>query len=274
MTGKQVHSHQLMQLTLNAFAKINWTLHVVGKRSDGYHDLDTVFQSISLHDTVELREAPALSCTSDDAGLPGGEANLAFRAALLLHRELGAPPVAIHIRKKIPPGGGLGGGSADAAAVLRGVVKMFGLRITEERVRRMALDLGSDVPFFLVGGRARGTGRGEILAPLADEPPVPLLLAFPGQEISTENVFRAYNGERDEINDLEAVVFSRFPHFTGISEELRRSGASRVFMTGSGSTIVAAYDRFEDRDGAVVSFAPNVRVVRAQTITRAEALAI
>jgi 4-diphosphocytidyl-2-C-methyl-D-erythritol kinase len=263
-----------MQLTLNAFAKINWNLHVLGKRTDGYHDLDTIFQSISLHDTVELREAPALSCSSDDAGLPGGEANLAFRAALLMHRELGAPPVAIHIRKKIPAGGGLGGGSADAAAVLRGVVKMFDLRISEERVHRMALDLGSDVPFFLVGGRARGTGRGEILAPLPDEPPVPLLLAFPGQEISTADVFRAYSGERDQINDLEPVVFARFPQFAAIRDEVRRSGASRVFMTGSGSTIVGAYDRVEDRDSALASLGHYVRVVRAATISRQEALAI
>jgi 4-diphosphocytidyl-2-C-methyl-D-erythritol kinase len=257
---------------VRAYAKINWTLRVLGRRPDGYHDLETLFQSISLHDRLTIDEAAEFACRSDGAGVPQGERNIALRAARAICGELALPPVSIRIWKSIPSGGGLGGGSADAAAVLRSVPAMFGVSIAGERLSEIALSLGSDVPFFLVGGRALGGGRGEVLTPLPDEPPVPLLLIFPREHLSTPEVFRAYRGERGDHNDLEPVVFARYPHFAGLRDLLVEHGASRAFMTGSGSTIVGAFGETESRDLALQAIRPRIRCVAAQSISRAESL--
>src|SRR5213592_3595452 len=142
-------------------AKINWSLRIIGKRADGFHDLETVFQTISLHDTLTFTPSGKLSLTCDDPSIAVDETNLVMRAA----RAAGAPPVAIHLEKRIPAGGGLGGGSSNAATTLVTLAKMFAI---DAPLDRIALELGSDVPFFLVGGRAHATGRGEVLTPLAD----------------------------------------------------------------------------------------------------------
>jgi 4-diphosphocytidyl-2-C-methyl-D-erythritol kinase len=254
--------------TVLAHAKINWTLRVTGKRGDGFHDLETIFQTISLSDTLRFTESDRLTLTCDDPTLPVDETNLVLRAA----RAAGSPPVAIHLAKVIPHGGGLGGGSSDAAATL----------LTLGGSADAALALGSDVPFFLVGGTAYATGRGEVLTPLADRDGIPLLLLFPDQRVNTGEAFamlrkfspalglgrlREFDPFRDReslINDFEEPVFARLPLLRALKDRLYAAGAGWAGMTGSGSTIVGAFRDAGARDAARGAF-DDVRAVAAET---------
>jgi 4-diphosphocytidyl-2-C-methyl-D-erythritol kinase len=251
---------------LKSYAKINWSLRITGKRPDGFHDLETVFQTISLHDELTFTRAEAFSLTCDDPSIPLDDTNLVLRAA----RAVGAPPHAIHLRKRIPAGGGLGGGSSNAATTLRA----FG----GERLPELALALGSDVPFFLVGGTAYATGRGEVLTPLPPRSGVPLLLVLPEERVLTKDAFAriaryspplgidAYTRGYDAFtNDFEEPVFAMLPRLRELKERLRATGAAFAAMTGSGSTLFAAYEDAAGRDAAAASFA-DVRVERAETI--------
>ncbi|HYU24822.1 MAG TPA: 4-(cytidine 5'-diphospho)-2-C-methyl-D-erythritol kinase, partial [Thermoanaerobaculia bacterium] len=163
-------------MDVKAYAKINLGLRVTAKRDDGFHDVETIFQTISLHDTLSFTPAGALTLTCDAPEIPTDETNLVMRAA----RAVGAPPVAIALRKRIPAGGGLGGGSSDAAATLRALGSADA---------RIALSLGSDVPFFLLGGSAYATGRGERLVPLPSLGGIPLLLVFPPERVGTARAY-------------------------------------------------------------------------------------
>src|SRR2546430_6570431 len=163
-------------ITANAHAKINWALRVTGKRADGYHDIETIFQTISLYDTLSFRAADRLILTCDDPTIPADETNLVLRAA----RVVGVGDVAIELQKRIPSGGGLGGGSSDAAATLAA------LGCSDARV---ALSLGSDVPLFLTRGTAYATGRGESITSLPRVAGVPLLLLIPDERMSTARAY-------------------------------------------------------------------------------------
>lgn len=266
---------------VRSYAKINWALRVTGKRPDGFHDLETLFQTVSLYD--ELTFAPAadrLTLSCDDPTIPTDESNLVARAA----RALGVPPVAIHLTKRIPAGGGLGGGSSNAAATLLALDRMFSLRTSRERLQQIALTLGSDVPFFLEGGTAYATGRGERLVPLAPSPRIALLLLFPDERVSTPEAFRsltrfsepmgidryralvagdflAHSGEL--TNDFEEPVFARLPRLGELKERLLEAGAAWGGMSGSGSTIVGAFRSEAERDRAGARFTDS----RAQPAT-------
>src|SRR5712691_10690746 len=172
-------------MRVNSYAKINWSLRVTAKRADAYHDIETLFQTISLHDTITITQAEQFSIMCDDPQVPCDETNLVMRAA----RAIGTPPVHFALQKRIRVGGGLGGGSSNAAATLIALDEMFALNTPHERLREIALSLGSDVPFFLVGGTAYATGRGEQLTPLPAAAPIPLLLLFPEQRVSTAEAF-------------------------------------------------------------------------------------
>ncbi len=253
-----------------AYAKINWTLRVTGKRADGFHDLETIFQTISLHDTLTFSEAERLVMSCDDPSIPVDDANLVMRAARAAH----ARPVAIHLEKRIPHGGGLGGGSSDAAATL----KALGVPRAD-----LALALGSDVPFFLVGGTAYATGRGEVLTPLRNRSGIALLLLFPEERVMTPEAFRMlkkltpavgidalreFDPLRDRellINDFEEPVFERLPKLRELKARLYDAGARWAGMTGSGSTIVGAFGDAVSRDGARARFS-DVRVESAETV--------
>jgi 4-diphosphocytidyl-2-C-methyl-D-erythritol kinase len=169
-------------LRLRAHAKINWTLEVLGKRSDGYHEVRTIMQTIDLADTITLRDADdiSLSITGGNGALAGEpvEENLAYRAALLLRGE-SKRGVHIELEKRIPIAMGLGGGSSDAAAVLRGLRVLWALDISDEKLASLAAELGSDVPFFLHGGRAIASGRGEEIESLPDAAEQRLVVAWP-----------------------------------------------------------------------------------------------
>jgi 4-diphosphocytidyl-2-C-methyl-D-erythritol kinase len=252
---------------VRAYAKINWALRVTGKRTDGYHDIETVFQTISLHDTLIIRNADRLSLTCDDPTIPTDDRNLVWRAA-------GSANAAIELRKRIPAGGGLGGGSSDAAAVL----KHF-------NAADKALSLGSDVPFFLTGGTAYATGRGEIITPLPPVAGVPLLLLFPEERVSTASAYamlrrfspplgiERYRAMIDDgllahaaelINDFEEPIFDALPPLRRLKSRLAEAGAAWAAMSGSGSTIVGAFREAGERDEAMGRF-QDVRAEAAET---------
>ena len=265
-----------------AYAKINWSLRITGRRPDGFHDIETLFQTISLHDTLTFAESNHVSLTCDDPAIPVDDSNLVLRAA----RALGAPPVAIELRKAIPVGGGLGGGSSDAAATLVVLSKQFGI---DAPLDDLALSLGSDVPFFLVGGTAYATGRGEELTPMPPVAGVPLLLLIPEERVSTASAFAAlqsfsppigiarYRSMIDEglmshaselvnelINDFEEPIFALLPRLRTLKMRLFEMGAAWAGMSGSGSTIVGAFRTAGERDAARGCFT-DVHVVAAET---------
>jgi 4-diphosphocytidyl-2-C-methyl-D-erythritol kinase len=242
-----------------SYAKINWSLRVVRKRDDGYHDIDTVFQTISLHDTLTFEPADRFTLTCSDPSIPVDDTNLAARAA----HALGIDGVAIHIEKRIPAGGGLGGGSSNAAATLVTLSKMFSI---DAPVERIALELGSDVPFFLVGGRAHATGRGEIITPLPDVDPVPLLLVLPEERVMTSEAFRLVK-PGTAINDFEEPIFAKLPKLREYKERMLDAGATFAAMSGSGSTIFGAFGDDATRDAARARFG-DVRVESATTAGR------
>jgi 4-diphosphocytidyl-2-C-methyl-D-erythritol kinase len=258
-------------MQVRSYAKINWALRIIGKRSDGYHDLETLFQTISLHDVLTFQKADRTTLTCDDPTIPTDESNLILRAA----KALGAPPVTIDLQKRIPAGGGLGGGSSNAAATLVTLNAMFDLGFSSHELHQIALSLGSDVPFFLVGGTAYATGRGEELASMPPAPPLPLLLVLPRERVRTPEAFRMLRRfsnpigfERfrdllddglldhpDElVNDFEEPIFAKVPSLGTLKRRLLDAGAAWASMSGSGSTIVAAFRDAAARDEARAAF--------------------
>ena len=182
--------------SLPSFAKINWTLRVLGKRFDGFHELCTVFQTVSLHDTLDFEESERLELTCDDPNVPVDGSNLILRAAAALESHFQKPVTGkVHLTKRIPSPGGLGGGSSNAAAALIGFSELCGLGpISEEESYKIVAGLGADVPFFLSGGTAVGTGRGDLISPLGrDIEAENLLIVTPGVNVSTARAFAALN---------------------------------------------------------------------------------
>ena len=258
-------------------AKVNLALRVLDRRPDGYHELDTVFQAIDLWDTLEIREAGALRMTCDDPGLPTDGSNLVLRAAELLRERAGISPGAeLHLRKVIPSQAGLGGGSSDAAAALLLCARFWGLDCSPGELRAMAAEIGSDVPFFLEGGTARGTGRGERIEALPAVRPLHLLLGCPPFGTSTVEVYqrastrltlpgvgvnlailKAHKWPVDNdfafmVNDLEPIVFEVRPALRDFRDALLRAGATAAMLSGSGSTVYGVFCG-EDEVGTAVS---------------------
>lgn len=254
-----------LEITVRAAAKINLLLEVTGKRPDGYHELVTVFQSIGLYDYITLQEVEeGIHVHCLHPGVPAGADNLAYRAARsLLFRRPGGKGVEIFIDKHIPIAGGLGGGSADAAAVLVGLNRLWGLNLPLEELLCTGAELGADVPFFILGGTAVGRGRGELLTPLPRSPGFWVVLANPGFPVSTAEVYASLDLARvrrhpdlgamlralescdaREVasclgNVLEEVTLARYPILRGIKERMLEAGALGTLMCGSGPTIFA-----------------------------------
>ena len=254
-------------IRVRAHAKINLYLNVVGKREDGYHNLETIFHSIGLHDDVIIskQEAKNITVHCEHPGVPCDSRNLAYQAAQLLSDAVGGiGGIAIDIHKRIPVAAGLAGGSANAAAVLHGVNELFGLGLTQETLMHFGAQLGADVPFCLHGGAALGLGIGDQLTRLPALPDLPLLLLNPGIEVSTAAIFKKLNfplttREKDSIiirtyiekgdllsigknlyNLLEVPVFSKHPEIAALKTELStQSGCCGALMSGSGATLFA-----------------------------------
>jgi 4-diphosphocytidyl-2-C-methyl-D-erythritol kinase len=258
---------------LNAYAKLNLGLRILYQRPDGYHELRTVFQTISLADKLVVSFTPLGTPAGKTRirvdGTPHIPDNLVERAAHLVLAELGLrADVHFQLTKKIPSGAGLGGGSTDAAAVLLGLPPLAGGHIPEQRLFELAGQLGSDVPFFLHGGTALGLGRGEELYPLPDEPKTRALLVCPAIHSSTADAYRDLSaqltsnalqnklfsfqqqlwqqqGDRSLVNDFEGVVFARHPELVAIRDLLLSAGATIAAMTGSGSSVFGFFQSSE-----------------------------
>jgi 4-diphosphocytidyl-2-C-methyl-D-erythritol kinase len=254
-------------LRVQAHAKINLYLDVIGKRPDEYHEIETVFHSIGLHDDIYLRKRADREITvhCEHPHVPCDPRNLAYRAAKLLVDNMSdLSGIDIKISKRIPVAAGLGGGSADAAAVLCGMNALFDLGLTQRDLMRLGVQLGADVPFCILGGAALGQGIGEILTPLPSLEDAWILLANPGLEISTPWVYQHINlsltapkknvtiltrclqsGEFSSVarhlyNGLEVPVLSKYPVVAEIKTKLNNCpGSCGVLMSGSGATVFA-----------------------------------
>ncbi len=254
-------------MLVKAYAKINLILDVLGTRADGYHELFTIMQTLDLHDVVELTEAGDIELVVEGANLTAGQDNLAYRAADLLRRQTGYSKGAkIKLVKHIPLEAGLAGGSADAAAVLRGLNEFWGLGMEASELEALGAVIGSDVPFCLKGGTALVQGRGEKVDSLPSLPPLGVLLAKPSFGLSTGQVYRLYDDIRKPLhpdgqgmlqavcsgdvggvvarlgNALEQVALARHSEIREIKEILAASGANGVLMSGSGPTVFSLYD--------------------------------
>ncbi|MGE0823534.1 MAG: 4-(cytidine 5'-diphospho)-2-C-methyl-D-erythritol kinase [Candidatus Binatia bacterium] len=260
---------------LRAPAKINVFLRITGRRPDGYHLLDSLMVPVSLCDEVRIEarnmkgetwdSKEAITITCDDPTLPTNETNLAYKAAALLCREAKIQAhVTIDLRKRIPAGAGLGGGSSDAATVLKGVNSLLSLGFDEQRLCTVAARLGADVPFFIGCRAARVQGIGEILTPLPMLPPKWFVLVVPPFAVSTPWAYRRFdelpcqerpvgsgemtNGQwptvENIVNDLERVVIPAYPLIEELKQLLLQHGAESALMSGSGS---AVFGMFTDR---------------------------
>jgi 4-diphosphocytidyl-2-C-methyl-D-erythritol kinase len=229
-------------------AKINWTLEVLHKRPDGYHELRSVLQTIDLHDTVMLSDAPEIivEITGPEAGaLPDAppESNLAYRAATALSRRSGGGRgVRISIEKRVPVAAGLGGGSSDAAAVLRGLNRMWELGESRENLAELAAEVGSDPPFFVFGGTALISGRGEHIEPLPDAVAPPILLATPPQDERGEKtaaMFAALGPDAYTAGDVTLGVREALVSGRGVVDDELQNVFERVTASMQPQTAIA-----------------------------------
>lgn len=255
-------------IALHAFSKVNLCLEITGRRADGYHDLATVFQTVSLADrvTVETRDA-GIEVSVPEGGAPEGRANLCWKAADLYRRERGWPAgTRIKLRKNVPSGAGLGGGSSDAAAVLTALATLDDSPPPHATLAEIARQLGADVAFFLTGGTAIATGRGDRLEALPDLPACRILLVRPDLQISTAEAYgmlgeedftdgsraaamagaieeeRAVDIPQNVFNGFSRVLEERWPVLGELKRALRDGGALAAEITGSGSAVFGIFD--------------------------------
>jgi 4-diphosphocytidyl-2-C-methyl-D-erythritol kinase len=294
-------SADVTSIRIRAHAKINLHLGILGRRADGYHDVETVLQTLALHDTVtcETCDGPfALHCDRPD--VPVDPSNLVWRAAVLLAEAVGRPALAergtrIGIEKRIPMQAGLGGGSADAAAALLALVRLWGLEreVGGDTLRRLGSRLGADVPFFFEGGTALGTGRGDELRPLPDVPASAVVVMMPPFGVPTADAYRWYDAQAGAAtpavslaelgpwpersgqwvawlgrcrNDFEPVVGERFPDAPEAIARLKASGAGLAALSGSGA---AVFGLFGGEPRVAVLERPGWQVLVSRTMDRA-----
>jgi len=282
---------------LRAFAKINLGLQIRGRRPDSYHEIRTVYQTLALHDRVEVSlvgPGSGVSVECDDPAVPSGRENLVYRACDLWRRARKfRGSVRVRLGKVIPMGSGLGGGSSDAAATLLGLERLTGDRLEPAARFALAAALGSDVPLFLWGGRVLGCGRGEEVYPLADLPPRSCLIIFPGFAVSTAEAYRLASlrltskvkgsninnfGAWPQLalgdwgpaeNDFEQVIFARWPELAQLKRRLVRAGAESVSLTGSGSAVYAVFDSALPLARTSTLIPEGWRSFRTRTLSRA-----
>lgn len=278
------------QTRVQACAKINLSLGVGPARADGYHQVRTVLQAIDLHDTLTFTARPGpFTIVCSESAIPTDSRNLIWKAAYELSRAASRSSVdGIHVRvdKRIPAEAGLGGGSADAAATLRALSKLWKLKIDGIALASVARQVGSDVPFFLVGGAAYGSGRGDDLLPLADVRPFHVVIVKPDFGVQTSAAYGWFDedgGVQDAPraltawpeaqlsvrNDLEPPVTRRHPEVAELVNRLEQAGALAAAMSGSGSAVFGLFDSsLAASRAAKASAAPGVTVLRSKTLTR------
>ncbi|HUL33363.1 MAG TPA: 4-(cytidine 5'-diphospho)-2-C-methyl-D-erythritol kinase [Candidatus Eisenbacteria bacterium] len=287
-------------IRIPAYAKVNLRLEVLGKRADGFHELRTIFQTVSMHDTLEFRPSRRSGIIlriqgNETLAKENMEKNLVYRAVDALRREVRTRPgVEIRLRKGIPAGRGLGGGSSDAAAALLGYLQFTREKVNTPLLLDIAANLGADVPFFLFGGTALGISKGEEIYPLPDAPPRVLLIVSPGDvHVPTADAYRwlhapelasltksAANRKLFEFcalcwstqesslsNDFEAAVFRRHPRLAKIKRDLLHRGASEALLAGSGSAVFGVFPSPAKARRAAVGF-PHDQAFVCETLSR------
>jgi 4-diphosphocytidyl-2-C-methyl-D-erythritol kinase len=287
----------MAEVRLPAFAKINLRLEILGKRPDGFHELRTIFQAVSLKDEVRLASTPKPGIHLQVQGNPSLagepiEKNLVYRAVDAVRRELGTDGgVQIELSKGIPAGRGLGGGSSDAAAAMIGYLRLLGREMPRERLFRIAATLGADVPFFLEGGRALGIGKGDEIYPLPETPTRHILLVSPPSiHVPTPDAYRWLNApqltnsasdsklygfcalawsleDSPLLNDFEEAVFQQHPRLGQIKRDLLQNGATEALLAGSGSAVFGVFPSPAKARRAAVGF-PLDQTFVCETISR------
>ena len=268
-----------ISLTLPSFAKINWSLRVLGKRPNGYHEVLTVLQTVSLSDelTFRLRDDDRIHVSCDDRSVPTDETNLVVKAALALRKRvqssLGAD---VALTKRIPAQGGLGGASSNAAVALLALNALWNCELGADELNLLARDLGSDVPFFLMGGRSIGIGTGTTVKGVHDQPKQHLIIVTPNAKVSTATAYAALNAvslttfdvasilsssladvlsadsrQLPLCNDFERVIFEIQPEIERAKAALLESGARGALLAGSGSSVFGVFDDRAIRDRAL-----------------------
>lgn len=285
------------RLRVRAHAKVNLDLRVLGTRPDGYHELRTVFQSVELHDELVGVGVPGpfqLKCRTP--GVPTDATNLVWRAGAALWTAIGRPgdlaDAQVSIEKRIPVAAGLGGGSADAAAALQLLARLWG-GVPMTLLREVATGIGADVPFFLSGGTALGLGRGEEIYPLVDLPQHWVVIVQPPYGVSTAEAYAWYDEDRaaglreprelqilpvpwptraaQMINDLQPPVARRHPEIGALSTRLREAGAVAAAMSGSGSAVFGLFrTRAAASKALAVGASDGVRAYLTRTLNRVE----
>ncbi len=284
--------------TLPSFAKINLFLRILGKRADGFHEICTVFQTISLHDNLAFSKHNEIVLTCQDKKIPTNERNLIIKAALELKRKFNIKSGAkIHLEKNIPTPGGLGGGSSNAAVALFGLIKLWEIKIDLAELLKMGEKLGSDVPFFFGGGTALGTGRGTDILPLDDWTEKHILIVTPDINVPTAQAFAGLNAPRltnktpksilqicrDDaqtldfrqsllINDFEKTVFKIEPEIERVKGKLLELNAKHALLSGSGASVFAVFENKAQLQNASEALKPEQdwRKFIVRTISRRE----
>ena len=269
-------------IILKGRAKINLTLDVVGKRENGYHDLQMIMQTINLYDTIFIRKTKTqgIRLKANHSWLPTNEKNIAYRAAQLFFEESGIEEygVSIEITKRIPVAAGLAGGSTDAAATLVGLNRLYETFYKKEKLMEMGLKLGADVPFCIARGTMLAEGIGEVLTPLRPVPSIHVVLVKPPISVSTATVYKSLDLGNikfhpdtpkviqaiehqnikeiaaNMVNVLEEVTVPMHPVISELKEELVMQGAMGAMMSGSGSTIFGLFDSKEKANKAAQYF--------------------
>jgi 4-diphosphocytidyl-2-C-methyl-D-erythritol kinase len=275
-------------VTVTPCAKINLGLYVTGKRPDGYHTLETIFVPVAVFDRIDFTVTQnGIHFACNDPTIPVDDSNLIIRAVRGFYNAMPERPRAgldISLVKSIPSGAGLGGGSSDAAYTLLALQRLFGNPLRHEKLHEIAVTIGADVPFFLESRVCLGEGIGEILTPLNIEIPGAILLVNPALHISTAEVFKAgtfaltnknklitmfhhnklkniFSLFPDLINELEPVVFSRYPVLRDIKSALQSSGALYAALTGSGSTLYGIFEGDQSAEKASRRFSPHYHTI-------------
>jgi 4-diphosphocytidyl-2-C-methyl-D-erythritol kinase len=273
-------------------AKINIGLKIIAKRPDGYHNLESVFQEISLYDDIYIeKRKTGIRFSCNDPAIPSDDRNLCIRAFRLLQKSYGVKEgVDIRLVKKIPVGAGLGGGSSNSAACLKAFSKIFNLNLEFKDLMNHASRLGSDVPFFITGKTALVTGRGEVVTPIHFPVDYQILLAYPDLTVSTAEVFKNFEFGLTEIpvgikfeavifrvktledlnryfyNDLEPIVQRLYPEVSELRRRLQDTGAKFVSMSGSGSAVYALFEPEKDLEKIAKEQFKNDRVFLARPV--------
>ena len=274
---------------VNSYAKVNIGLQILNKRPDGYHNINTLFQEIDLCDTIELRKKKqGCNFSSNVDWLKNNKSNLCVNAWLQLSHSFDIGGVSIFLKKKIPPGSGLGGGSSNAAAIIKGLCYLYSIKPIHKDLISIATNLGADVPFFLNGGLQSASGIGEKLIPFSGSINGTYLLVVPDCKIDTSWAYNKYKNfldstrealnfadilKGDEIpfklfeNDFESIVIPAYPEIAEIKDKLWSCGSKFVSLSGSGSTVYGIFDDEAKAKSAESLFLPNYTTFIANPIS-------